>query len=157
MNYELGFAIMANVIFVMYLFWVSWQDFKERLVVRYSHGLGVLAIILLAILKKEDIADAPMEYWVGLIFVLLIQVAAYKYRLYGLADVLVFLICGLYFLVQKGPQLYLTAYILLQALAGCFLLGVQIAKRNVQGVRLYKPVAYIPYISFAFILTNVVV
>lgn len=157
MSYEQGFAITANAIFYVYLLWVSGQDHHEMQVVRYSHGLGLAAVVILAVLYWRDIKENPTGYMLGLIFVWMIQVIAYKCHLYGMADVLVFFICGLYFLTWKGPRLYLIAYILLQALAGCFLLIVQIIKRNVKGGHLCKPVAYIPYISFAFILTNVVV
>ena len=157
MSYEQGFAIIADIIFAIYLLWVSHQDYREMQVVRYSHGLGLAAIVVLTILNKRDFMEYPMEYITGVIVVLMIQVIAYKCHLYGMADILVFFVCGLYFLISKGPEVYFTAYMVLQALSGCFLLMIQIVKNNVKGVHLCKPVAYIPYISFAFILTNVVV
>ena len=157
MSYVQGFAIMADVTFVIYLLWVSKQDYREMQVVRYSHCLGVAAIVMLVILNRKNIMEYPMEYVLGVIFVLLIQIIAHKCHLYAMADIIVFFVCGVYFLVRKGPESYFTAYMLHQALAGCLLLVIQIVKRNVKGVRLCRPVAYIPYISFAFILTNVVV
>ena len=157
MSYEQGFVITADIIFTIYLLWVSKQDYREMQVVRYSHGAGLAAVVILAILNGKDIVECPMEYILGLIFVLLMQMVAYKCHLYGMADILVFFVCGLYFVMRKGPEMYFTAYMLHQALAGILLLVIQIAKRNVKGTRLCKPVAYIPYISFAFVLTNVVV
>jgi Flp pilus assembly protein protease CpaA len=157
MSYEQGFAITADVILTVYLLWVAIQDFHEMQVVRYSHGLGLLAVLILVILNRGNIAEYPVEYILGLIFVLMTQVIAGKCHLYGMADILVFFVCGLFFLMRKGPALYLTAYMMLHAMSGGLLLMVQLLKRNVKGVRLCKPVAYIPYISFAFVLTNVVV
>lgn len=157
MSYEPGFEITADVIFAIYLLWVSKQDYCEMQVVRYSHGAGLAAVVILVVMNRKKIMDYPVECIVGLVFVLLMQMIAYKCRLYGMADILVFGVCGLYFLVRKGPELYFTAYMLHQALSGCLLLAIQIVKSNVKGVRLCRPVAYIPYISFAFVLTNVVV
>lgn len=148
---------MASLIFTGYLLWVSWQDQREMLVARYSHGLGLLAVVILAIGQKDDIAARFLEYGIGLIVILTVQMAAYKSNSYGMADVLVFLLCGLYFLFQKGPQLYLTAYVMVSAMSGCLLFMVQIVRRNIRGMYLRRPVAYIPYICISFILTNVVV
>lgn len=157
MNYGHGFEIMASVIFIGYLLWVSWQDYREKMVVRYSHGLGLMAIVILLLLRRHAIAEQPLEYLIGVCIVLISQGVAYKCSFYGLADVLVFLMCGLYFLVQKGPHLYLTAYVMVLAVSGCALLLVQIFKGNVKRLHLRKAVAYIPYICFAFVLTKVVV
>lgn len=157
MSYAQEFAIMADAIFAIYLLWVSKQDYREMQVVRYSHGLGIAAIVILVILNRKEIMMYPMEYILGVLFALLMQIIAYQCHLYGMADILVFFVCGLYFLMRKGSELYFTSYMLLHALAGCLLLMIQIIKRNIKGMRLCKPVAYIPYISVAFILTNVVV
>lgn len=157
MNYGQGFAIMASVIFIGYLLWVSWQDYKEMMVVRYSHGLGLLAVIMLAIIQRSTIAEHPLEYLLGLGVVFFTQFAAYRCHVYGMADVLVFFMCGLYFLLQKGAHGYMLAYFMVLAVSGCLLIGVQIARRNIKGLYLCKPIAYIPYICVAFVLTNVVV
>jgi len=45
---------------------------------------------------------------------------------------------------------------MVHAVSGMLLLAVQIVKRNVKRGKLLRPVPYIPYICFAFILTNVV-
>ena len=148
---------MASLIFTGYLIWVSWQDHKEMLVARYSHGLGLMAVVILAIVQKNDIAVRFWEYVLGAAVIVAVQMTAYKGNFYGMADVLVFLMCGLYFLFQKGPQLYLTSYVMVYAISGCLLLLVQMARRNIRGMYLCNPVAYIPYISVAFVLTNVVV
>lgn len=148
---------MASISFTGYLIWVSWQDYREMMVVRYSHCLGLVAVIILTVLNRQAIKAQPMAYLAGLIMVLLVQIVAYKCRLYGMADILVFFMCGLYFLVTKGPELYLIAYIMVPAVSGVLLLIVQILKKNVRGVHLHRPVAYIPYICVAFVLTNVVV
>ena len=157
MNYGQGFEVMADLVFTGYLIWAAWQDQREMMVVRYTHGLGLLAVLMLAVVKRGVIMECPVEYLLGLSVVMLIQFAAYRCHCYGTADVLVFLMCGLYFLLKKGPYLYFTAYVMVPALSGCLLLMVQMARRNVQGVYLRRPVAYIPYICVAFILTNVVV
>lgn len=157
MSYGQEFAIMASLVFTGYLIWVSWQDHKEMLVARYSHGLGLGAVLILVMVQKNDIIEHLGEYAIGFAVVLTVQMAAYKGACYGRADVLVFLMCGLYFLCQKGPQLYLTAYLMVQAVSGCLLLLVQTARHNIHGMYLRKPVAYIPYICVAFVLTNVVV
>ena len=108
MNYEQGSAIIADIIFVIYLLWVSQQDYREMQVVRYSHGLGLAAIVVLIILNRRELMEYPMEYIMGVIFVLLMQIIAHKCHLYGMADILVFFFCGLYFLIRKGPEVYFT-------------------------------------------------
>lgn len=107
--------------------------------------------------EKNDIAVRFWEYGIGIAVILMVQIVAYVGDFYGIADVLVFLMCGFYFLFQKGPQLYLTAYVMVYAMSGCLLLLVQMVKRNISGMYLRRPVAYIPYIYVAFVLTNVVV
>ena len=151
---------MANVIFSIYLIWVSLQDYREMQVVRYSHGLGIAAILLeiLRIVFLQDGSDIykVWEYmWAGVIL-LLLQMAAYLFKLYGVADMFVFLLCGMFLLFQKGTGCYLTMYFMIHAVSGILLLVVQFIKGNVKGANLRQPVPYIPYISIAFFLTNMV-
>lgn len=151
---------MASLIFLLYLIWVSWQDVQEMQVVRYSHLLGALAIVLQVILSllsdNGSELDCAKEYLSAGSLLLVIQILAYYFKLYGLADVLVFFLCGLYMLLEKGVERYLMAYFMVQAISGSLLLVVQLLKGNVKGMHLRCSVPYIPYISVAFILTNMV-
>ncbi len=160
MNFVQGFEITASIVFGIYLIWVSWQDFKEMQVVRYSHLLGVAAIFLqtiqLILLEKGCTNYEAKEYLAAAVILLLFQVVAYWFKLYGPADVFVCYLCGVFFILDKGVEHCLIAYFALQAIAGCMLLIIQFMKGNVKGVCLRKPVPYIPYISVAFFLTNMV-
>ena len=156
MNFAQGLEIMANLIFVTYLAWVSWQDNKELQVVRYSHLLGVFAVPLQVILQKTRIVNSLNEYFIAILVLLVLQGIAYRFKLYGFADVIVFFLCGTFLLLEKGTEKYLLAYFLVQAVSGSLLLLVQLAKGNVKGLNLKRPAPYIPYICFAFILTNMV-
>ena len=160
MNYVQGFEIMASLLFCVYLLWVSWQDVQEMQVVRYSHLLGVVAFLLQAVVKtlltNEGEFHGMMKYLSAGLVLLVFQIVAYYFKLYGLADVIVFFLCGLYMLLEKGVERYLLAYFMVQAISGSLLLVVQFLKGNVKGMRFRCPVPYIPYISVAFILTNMV-
>ncbi len=157
MSYEQGFEIMAEFMFAGYLLWVSWQDCREMQVVRYSHGLGLLAVIILVFSKGGTVLTYLPEYLAGVGILMGVQAAAYKCRLYGLADVLVLFMCGLFLLFLKGPENYLLSYSVLFAVSIVLLILVQLWKKNLHGLQLRKTVAYIPYICTAFILTNAVV
>ena len=65
MNYVPEFEIMVSCIFMAYLAWVSWQDYREMQVVRYSHGLGLLAIVLGVFLQKAYIWNRGNEYFLA--------------------------------------------------------------------------------------------
>lgn len=151
---------MASLIFGVYLLWVSCQDVQEMQVVRYSHLLGVLAFLLQAVVKiiLPNAMDlhSMVEYLSAGLVLMVLQLMAYFFRLYGLADVFVFLLCGLYMLLEKGVDRYLLAYFMVHAISGSLLLVVQLLKGNVKGMHLRCSVPYIPYISVAFILTNMV-
>ena len=54
MNYGQGFEVMADLVFTGYLIWAAWQDQREMMVVRYTHGLGLLAVLMLAVVKRGD-------------------------------------------------------------------------------------------------------
>ena len=95
-------------------------------------------------------------FLMGVFVLVLLQMAACRFKWYGFADVIVFFLCGMFLLLKKGEEKYLLAYFLMQAIAGSFLWGVQLLKKNVKGLNLCSPVPYIPYISVAFILTNMV-
>ena len=151
---------MASLIFGGYLIWVSWQDIQEMQVVRYSHLLGVLAIVLHVI--SSLLSDNGSEFYCVKKYLsagsllLVLQILAHFLNLYGLGDVIVFFLCSMYMLLEKGVEQYLLAYFMLQAISGSLLLAVQFLKGNIKGMRLRAPVPYIPYISVAFILTNMV-
>lgn len=157
MNCVQGFEITAEGIFYGYLLWAAWQDHREKLVVRYTHILGLAAVMLLLYMRKEAVFAEILLYGWNVLLICILQAAAYRWHLYGLADAFVFCLCGFFFLMKYGCEMYLSVYLLVFALSGCMMLFVQMYKGNIKGVRLLMPTAYIPYISFAFFLTNVVV
>lgn len=157
MNCVQGFEIMADGVFYGYLCWAAWQDHREKMVVRYTHMIGLAAVFLLVYMRKEIILEHILLYVCHVLLICMIQAAAYQWHLYGLADAFVFALCGLFFLAKQGFSGYLSAYLIVFALSGCLMLFVQIYKGNIKGIRLLTPTAYIPYICFAFFLTNVVV
>lgn len=156
MNFAQELEIMANLIFVTYLAWVSWQDNKEMQVVRYSHLLGLFAVLWEVILQKARIVNSLNEYFIAVLVLLVLQSISYYFKLYGFADVIVFFLCDTFLLFEKGTKKYLVTYFLVQAVSGNLLLLVQLVKGNVKGLNLKRPAPYIPYICFAFILTNMV-
>lgn len=154
MNYEPEFGIMADCIFAVYLLWVSRQDIKEMQVVRYSHILGVSAIIIKIFWQKVFIVTCWIEIILAFFVLLITQYISHRLKLYGLADSIVLFLGGMYFLTEGSLVWTLTAYYMFQAIAGILLIVVQSAKGNIKGTGLRKPVPYIPYISVAFFLTK---
>lgn len=161
MNCVPGSEAMADNLFCMYLIWVSCQDAKERLVVRYSHLPGILAV-----LWKSAVVPSGNPAWTEILFtgliLLLLQYISCRVHLYGVADGIVFWVCSMFCTVEHlgtkpaGDMFLqgLTACFMIQAVAGILLLLVQLGGRNVRGRSLKVPVAYIPYISCAFFLTK---
>lgn len=147
---------MAEALFHLYFLWVVKQDITEMQVVRYSHLLGSLSLVLLAVRKFYDISQYFEEYMIYLFLMLMFQFIQYKLRCYGLADAVVLFLCGSFFLFKRGRQACLLLYFLLQAVSGIFFLICQYAKGNVGGLGVKHAAPYIPYIYVAFILTNVV-
>ena len=156
MNYAQELEIMVNGIFVIYLIWTAWQDYREMQVVRYSHILGIVGVLAMAGIRWKEIRIFPLEYVSAFVIILLLQMIAYWFSIYGMADVVVFCMCGWFFVLHRGVNSYLTVYIMLIAVSCCMLFIVQILKNNIQGLHLKKSVAYIPYICVAFVLTNLV-
>lgn len=156
MNYVPGFEIMADWIFWLYLLWAAYQDIKEMQVVRYTHLLGIAGICLQAFLHKDMVLQEAATYLAAIIILCFLQVAAARLKLYGVADAIVLFMCGIFLLAKAGADYYLFVYLIVQAVSGILLLAVQTVKRNVKKGKLLRPVPYIPYICFAFILTNVV-
>lgn len=155
MSFARESEIMAEFIFGAYLIWVSVQDYREMCVIRYSHLLGLAAVMLQSVCCLRAEPDRVYLNVFLSIILLVLQLGAYRFRLYGTADIFVFFLCGIFLLNRFGAD-FLTAYFLIQALSGGMLMGMQFMKRNVKGLHLRRPVAYIPYISVAFILTNMV-
>lgn len=161
MNFVPGSETMADSLFYVYLIWVSCQDTKERLVVRYSHLPGIVAVLWkLSVVSSGDLAWAELLF-TGLVL-LLLQYISCRVHLYGVADGIVFWVCGMFCTMEHlGTELTgdlflqgMTMCFAIQAVAGILLLLVQLAGRNVHGRSLKEPVAYIPYISCAFFLTK---
>lgn len=156
MSFGPVFEIMASLIFAGYLVWASWQDLREMQVIRYTHILGGFAIGILLFLQQNKIWEQWDKYLEAIFLLFLLQVLAKWQMLYGMADMIVFFLSGLFFLMRMGTERYLLAYFLLQALSGIGLLAIQAWKHNIKGLKLGCSVPYIPYICVAFILTNMV-
>jgi len=156
MNYVPGFEIMADWIFGLYLLWAAFQDIKEMQVIRYTHLLGIAGICLQGFLHKGMVIQEAPAYLAAFFILCFCQVAVARLKLYGVADAIVFFLCGTFGLAKAGTDYYLFMYLMVHAVSGMLLLAVQIVKRNVKRGKLLRPVPYIPYICFAFILTNVV-
>lgn len=154
MNYVPELEIIADGIFTVYLLWASWQDKKGMQVVRYSHILGLSAIVLKICLQKHLVLSDWIEFILMFFGAYMTQFFAFRLKLYGLADVIVLFLCGIYFEVDKGISEALTAYFTVQAIAGVLLLVIQTVKGNIVGMVFRQPVPYIPYISVAFFLTK---
>lgn len=149
---------MGKLIFMGYLLWSSMQDKKEMQVVRYTHLLGAFAVICSGVQYLRSRATAGEIVVMGLAAVCLMfmQLLAWKCRMYGLADVIVFCLIGLFFMFEKGIAEGIMGYLYVYAVSGAMLGVVQWGKGNLKGVRLRQPIPYIPYISVAFFLTNMV-
>lgn len=156
MNYGQELETMAKALFGVYLIWVSWQDKKEMQVFRYSHLLGIVAIILQIILLDADRKEVTKGWLAAVCFLILLQIIACRFRWYGIADAMVLFLCGVWLFLKGGIDYYLQAYFVMEAFAGSVLWGIQLLKKNIKGLCLRQPVAYIPYICVAFILTNIV-
>lgn len=157
MNLERALETMAEGIFLIYLGWCSLQDFKEMQVIRYTHILAGVSLFVLAASKQSICKEELFIYGCAIGFLALLQGAAYAWKLYGVADMFVFTGCGIYFMLSEGVSEGMLAYAILQAVSGAVLFVVQLMKKNIKGLYLARPVAYIPYISVAFILTKVVI
>lgn len=156
MNFTLESEITAKVIFLGYLCWISFQDYESMQVVRYSHLTGLLAVLLEIIINRDQILYSFCSYVVAGMVMALFQAVSHRCHFYGLADTITIYLCSIFFLVKHGPDDCLLFYYLLQAIAGVLLIPSQVFKGNVKKLRLKRPVPYIPYISVAFILTNIV-
>lgn len=156
MNFTLELETMAKVIFGGYLGWISYQDYRSMQVVRYSHLAGLLAVLLETLRNRSQIVSFFQDYAVAASIIALLQAVAQRGHFYGLADIITIYLCCIFFLVQQGPDDWMLFFCLLQAISGVLLISLQILKGNVKMLHLKRPVPYIPYISVAFILTNIV-
>lgn len=164
MDYIRVFEIMASVLFAIYLFWGSMQDAKEMKVARYTHLLGLVAIIWIMIARGVLHVDTAVggsvfwrQYLWEIIVVWLLQFIGYKLRFYGLADVFVIGLCASFYYFESEIYRCLFFYFVLYATSGILLLLMQLIHGNLKGFRLKEKVAFIPYISIAFFLTKWVV
>ncbi len=154
MNYVPESEIMADCLFTIYLLWVSCQDAKEMQVVRYSHLPGLFAVFWKLWLFEMPGVEGWFEFFLRVFTLFVIQFVSYRFRLYGLADAIVFFLGGMFLVTKTGLYDFLMFNFMFQAIAGILLLAVQIVKRNVRGTCFKEPVPYIPYISVAFFLTK---
>ena len=164
MNYIRVFEITASILFAGYMFWVSMQDAKEMQVARYSHLLGVVAVVCAMIgtgILGTGSAGAGNDFWQQnlweIIVIWLLQFIGYKHRFYGLADVFVTGLCASFYYFESRTYACLFFYFASYAVAGILLLVTQLAIGNLKGFRLRQKVPYIPYISVAFFLTKWVI
>ncbi len=156
MNLGLELEIMASIIFLVYLLWASLQDIRRLLVIRYTHCIGLCAIAVQIWADRERFFSNVLVYCGVTAVLLLIGVTADRAKLYGLADNVVFTLCGLFWAVCREAAYCMEYYLLLHIISCGLLLGVQMCRHNVKGLKLRHPVPYIPYISVAFVLTNMV-
>ncbi len=160
MNCIREFATMDNVLFALYLIWISVQDLKDMQVVRYSHLLGVTAVgwnviangfySVGAFLTDGTLAMHFMEIAV----VLLLQTLSCIFKCYGLADALTICLCSIFYFFKSNRYQCVLFSLLLQSVSGVLLIVVQIFKDNIKGLQLKQAVPYVPYISVAFFLTK---
>ncbi len=178
MKYAPEFEIIADFLFVGYLLWASLQDIRQMQVARYTHVVGVIAVCMRIVCRCGNVnleaqgfyesVDTLVEsilrpkgmpaYWVEWLLSMCLH-AGLQYmsqlcRLYGLADAIVFFLCGMYWSIGYGMYSSLMGSMLLQSIAGILLFVVQIAKKNLKRMHFKAPVPYIPYIFVAFFLTN---
>ena len=154
MNYVPEFEIIAEVVFGAYLVWVAWQDYRTMQVVRFSHGLGAAAILMLSYVNWQRLWTNCGIYMATAFLLAGIQFGMHRMKAYGFADVIVLFMCGVYWLVQRGVAECLVAYALLMSLSVVLLWGAAYRKGNVHGTALKRPMPYIPYICCAFFLTK---
>lgn len=155
MSYIREFATMDNILFSGYLLWISIQDIKEMKVARYSHILGVMAIVWAAVSQNYgDEALFSIHSICELMLIFVLQLVGYHCKCYGLADVIVICICSLFYFFQNAGEQCLRFYFVLYAISGILLVITQLQKGNIKGGSLKKPIPYIPYISVAFFLTK---
>lgn len=143
---------MDKLLFLLYLIWISYQDFREMQVVRYSHLLGLAAIVWAIVIH----GDSGVFSW-ELLMVYLLQIIGFALKWYGLADAIVMCICATFYCAIVGSTRCFLFCFAMQAMAGILLILVQILKNNINGLKLKKPIPYIPYISIAFFLTKWVI
>lgn len=143
--------MIGKFIFFLYLVCISLQDIKTMKVTRIFHVMGIAGVIIMLI--QEGYSDVS---YTPIVFFLLIQLGCYCFGCYGLADLFLFINCSLYMGVSYTKEDTLLYLFLFQLLANILLIVVQLCVGNFRKGRLRKKVAYIPYLSTAFILTNIV-
>ena len=154
MNCVPEFEIITDGVFWAYLLWVAWQDYRTMQVVRYSHAAGLVAVLAMAIANGQHIWANGGIYVAAVLLLAAVQFWMYRVKAYGLADAIVFFMCGVYWLVQRGAADCLVGYMLLMALSVVLLWGAAYLKGNVLGATLKHPMPYIPSICCAFFLTK---
>ena len=164
MNYIRAFEIMASVFFLLYLLWATMQDAKEMCVARYTHLLGVVAIILIMIVRgifRIEGISHENALWIKNLWEIgsacAIQWLGHKMQGYALADVFVLNICTIFHFFEGGSYRCLLFYFAFYALSIVLLFAAQLINGNLKGVNLKKKVPFIPYLSVAFFLTKWVI
>ncbi len=142
---------MPIIIFACYLVGVSTQDIKEKSVSRIWHLFAFLALMF---------STNPKLFFLSVLWNLAIVVLCYwqyKKGAYGLADVFVLLNCSMFFAISRGSIRFLWEFCLFYFLAIILVYLHQYVNKNIKQYRFLRKVPYIPYLSCAFILTNMVV
>ncbi len=146
---------MDKILFAIYLIWISVQDFKTMQVVRYSHLLGITAIVLAATEHGLNVAATVSVMNVAeIVLVCLLEITGYFLKCYGLADVFSVCICAAFYFFESNRYECVLFTLLLQSVSGILLIVVQMFKGNIKGLHLKQSVPYIPYISVSFFLTK---
>lgn len=123
-----------------------WQDLKTRNVYRFVWWIGgtAAAVLLLGNIPMSILHPAEL-----IVFVLLQHLLFSRY--YGRADCRAFCLCAA---VQASLGAGLFRFLMHMLFAFLLLAIVQVAKRNVASDgNLSHPVAFLPYITIAFLFT----
>ena len=127
----LGYLIVAAV-----------MDSQLQMVSDFLHGIGLISASAIAFCRKTE----PEVWWSFLMFCL-VQYIVFRH-MYGPADVVLFIICALFF-AAEGKELEM--YLLHMALSFAMLGAVQLFRGNVsRRGNLKEPVALVPYLAISF-------
>lgn len=126
----------------VYLILCSVMDTLLEMVCDFFHYIGVFGGGLLLVLENPS----PQHMW-ALIFFVGVQGILF-FRMYGPADVAVFVVCAMYLTAKGGGML---EYVMHMGITFLFLGVVQGLRGNINAKgNLKRPVALIPYITVGF-------
>ncbi len=156
MSFVPGFEIISEIVFTLYLVCAAYQDYRERLVIRGTHLLGLSAVGIYCLSAADSLYGAWGARTVVLLVSLLCEGGCGHFSFYGPADSLVFLNCMLYYWLRTDAFAAFFLFWWMKAFSGIIFLAAQLLKHHRLSWRLDEPAAYIPSILCAFALTNTV-